>query len=636
LLELERLAEIQDVAFESESTAALAQYAQRRRFMVALAGFALAVGLVIAYVIIRRSRQAEASLQAEKERVLVTLYSIGEAVITTDRDGRIDILNAVAERLTGYTADSARGRPFAEVVELRHGDSQQPANELAEQALVSGCVVRANGDLVLVTPRGDQRAVELTSSPIRDQQGRISGAVHVLGDVTALRAMGRELAYHATHDSLTGLLNRRELENRLQIAIERSDKGHLEHALLYVDLDLFQVVNDTAGHIAGDELLKEIAGLLTSQARSSDCIARMGGDEFAILIQACPAQEAVLAAKALRNGIKALRFEWNGRRFEVGASIGVVPIGADSGSVSEVLRTADLACYVAKDSGRNRVHLFEPDDAALVHREGEMQRMHEVRDALANGSFTLFQQVIEPIGASENGRLMSEILLRMRAPSGELVEPQAFLPAAEHYQLGPMVDRWVIAETLQAVRLLRERPGMQDAVFSINISGQSLDDAGFIEFVLGALRDSGAAAEAICFEITETAAIGHMSRARELVGALKAIGCLFALDDFGSGSSSFAYLKKLPVDFLKIDGQFVRDIARDKTDLALVESINQIGHVMGIKTIAEYVEDEQVKRLLEQIGVDFAQGEAIARPAPLALLFDHHPTGGSRPQLISV
>jgi diguanylate cyclase (GGDEF)-like protein len=424
----------------------------------------------------------------------------------------------------------------------------------------------------------------------------------------------RHLAYH---DPLTGLVNRHQFEQRLDEALRSALERGTHHALLYLDLDQFKVVNDTCGHVAGDELLKQMALMLRGKIREGDTLARLGGDEFGALLESCPLERARQIADHLLQSINDYRFTWTGMTFTVGGSFGLVPIDERNTTVEELLRNADVACYAAKDFGRNRIHVYHEDDLDLSRRRGEMQWVSRLNWALAAERLVLHQQRILPVnGGGKTG--CCEILVRLIDEAGVLVPPGAFLPAAERYNVAPALDRWVVRTLLDYLARHRQTIAAGDRTYFVNLSGATLNDDGFFGFVRDALRDSGLPGSMFCFEITETAAIANLSRAVNFINGIRGEGCQFALDDFGSGLSSFSYLKAIPVDYLKIDGCFIRDIASDPMDRAIVEAINAIGHVVGLKTIAEFVENDAIHRELQRIGVDYSQGFCMHRPEPLA------------------
>ena len=569
-------------------------------------------------------RRAEVELAREKQHVQVTLDSIGDAVIRIDTGGRVLYLNPKAEELTRWTDAEAHGESLERVlrsVEETTGDS---ASDLVGMCLRDG-EPRASSHTVLAAgpidgPRHAGFAAELSVAPIRDPddpEHPIVGVVLAFRDVSAQRELAAQLSYQATHDALTGLCNRAEFELRVERALTGATEGGERHVVCYLDLDQFKVVNDTCGHIAGDRLLKELAAELRADVRDTDTLARLGGDEFGVLLQHCPADEGLVVAEKLRRLITELRFDYRGRALSVGASVGVVPLTARSGSLAGVLSAADAACYAAKDAGRNRVQLYHDEDIGLARRQGEMEWVNRINDALAEDRFLLHFQRIAPIRSGPEAADHHEILVRMLDERGELVPPGKFIPAAERYGLMAAVDRWVIAHSLGVVAERHgHRPGGPLERYSINLSGASLGDATCLAFIRQQLARHPVPPEAYCFEVTETAAIAQLGSAIEFMEELKGLGCRFSLDDFGSGLSSFAYLKTLPVDFVKIDGAFVKDMAEDPIDYAMVEAINRVGQVMGIRTIAEFVEDQAILDLLARIGVDYAQGYHIGRPGP--------------------
>ncbi len=430
------------------------------------------------------------------------------------------------------------------------------------------------------------------------------------------------LIYQAAHDSLTGLVNRREFEIRLDRAVLASQQHGRTHALCYMDLDQFKIINDTCGHAAGDEMLCQLALLLKALMRERDTLARLGGDEFALLLENCDLEDALKVADQCRTAVQRYHFKWDNRIFAVGASIGLVMIDQDAGTAANLLSAADAACYVAKDRGRNQIHIYEHKDSDLVRHRNEMQWVSRIHKALDEKRLKLFWQEIRPVSPAANEPRHFELLLRMQDEEGRLVLPMAFIPAAERYALMPQIDSWVVETTLGVCGSYLSQASRGNCIFAINLSGVSLKSQEFRSHLLSLLQDKDHLGSHLCFEITETAAIGNLAVVNDFIQELKSIGCRFALDDFGSGLSSFTYLKNLDVDYLKIDGAFVNNMANDNVDHSMVEAIHRIGHQVGLKTIAEYVESEAVLSRLRAIGVDFAQGNYLHRPEPLETLCD--------------
>ena len=561
---------------------------------------------------ITESKLYEDALFREKESAQITLQSIGDGVITTDANSHVEYINPVAEELTGWKVDDASGRPIDEIFRGFHEETCEPLENPLAVAIRRDRAIKSVRPTLLIRRDGNELYIESTASPIRDGKGSVTGGVLVFHDVSESRELNRRLSYHASHDILTGLVNRRELENRLERALKSARARETSYALLYLDLDQFKIVNDSCGHNAGDALLGQLGALLKSKIRWRDTLARLGGDEFGVLLESCSLEEAMNSAETLRMAIGDYKFVWEERNFRLGVSIGVVPITADNEDVAALLSAADSACAAAKEAGRNRIHSFQENDIDLMRRRREMQWAARINNALEEDRFELFRQTIQPLQATEEGAHY-EILLRMRDENGGIISPGLFIEAAERYGITPNIDRWVIRSAFRwLVSEADERERL--ALCSINLSGQSFGDEKFLPFVIDQFQMSGIDATKICFEITETAAIASYSQANRFINALKELGCKFALDDFGTGLSSFGYLKHFPVDFLKIDGSFVKEILHDPIDREMVRSINEIGHLTGKKTIAEFAENEEIITMLRGMGIDYAQGYGVSEP----------------------
>lgn len=561
---------------------------------------------------ITERKKAETAVFQAKERAQVTLQSIGDAVITTDSEGRIDYMNPIAESLTGWESREAQDQLIGDVLTLVDEVTRATSESPVMRCLREGQVVGLAEHTVLVNRRGQEIAIQDSAAPIRDRAGNLIGAVMVFHDVSKERRLYRALHYQASHDALTGLINRREFENRLTAAVDGvRENADCRHALLYLDLDQFKLVNDTCGHPAGDQLLKQITGVLQSRVRGGDTLARLGGDEFGILLQSCTLDQALRLAETLRQAIRDYRFIWQDGVLAVGVSIGIVEITNETPTVANVMSAADVACYAAKDQGRNRVQLYKPDNVPERHRE--MHWVSKLTRACDDSRFELCYQPIVPIGANRCDREHFELMLRLRDESGSLIAPAEFIPAAERYNVMPSIDRWVVRRALDQL-VHRSGSGIKPYTIAVNLSGTSLNDERFLEYLIAELSARELSAGAVCFEITETAAIANLGNVVYFMRELKNRGCQFALDDFGSGLSSFMYLKTLPVDYLKIDGQFIENVTRDPVDRSMVEAISQVGKAMGIHTIAERVESVDVMQELGRLGIGFAQGFYIAAP----------------------
>ncbi len=576
-------------------------------------------------------KQVEAQLQRERDIAQVTLASIANGVITTDEGGLVQYINPVAARLVGWSAAEAAGKPVGLVYRLVDEAHGKPLPNPVREVLRRGQTLQRHEHAVLCPREGGDGGngsgataprvpVLDTAAPIRSRDGFLIGAVLVFHDVTVTLNLARELSHQAAHDALTGVPNRREFERRLAALLERGARGGPSHVVCYLDLDQFKVVNDTCGHVAGDELLRQVTQLIRSRLRAGDTLARLGGDEFGLILEACPIEHAARIAEKVREVIADFRFGWEGQSFSIGVSIGLVPVepgAVDRGGpdLGALLAAADAACYAAKEGGRNRLHVYQPDDTQLIAQRGQMQWVTRLNAALDADRLRLF---VQPVVALQDAHAPPhhEILVRLEE-DGQIIPPGAFLPAAERYGLMPRIDQWVVDNTLSWLGSQLRRHGRIDGVYAINLSGASLSDERFRASLRATLERHRLPPGTLCFEITETATVANLSKVVQFIEEVKALGCLFSLDDFGSGLSSFAYLKNLPVDFLKIDGSFVKDIADDPMDLAMVRAIHTIGQVMGLKTVAEYVASEAILEHLREIGVDYGQGYHLGQPQPL-------------------
>lgn len=609
----------QEVARREHSEAKLRDYQGQLELIVAQRTHSLSETVDALQQQITQRQAAEQALQYQRDQAQVTLRSIVDGVITTDAQCRVQYLNPAAEQLTGWTLAEAAGMQLGEVFDARDMDRSGSRPAFAS-CLAGDCEQQHSENTELTRRDGKTLTVEHSTSRIRDESGRGVGLVLVFHDDTATRELAVQLSYQASHDALTGLVNRRVIEMELRDALRASRADDSEHAFLYVDLDQFKVVNDTCGHVAGDELLRQLTKLLQKKTRKTDCLARLGGDEFGLLLRDCGPQKARAIADGLLETLRSFRFVWEQHTFKIGASIGVASIDAQLESVEAAMSAADSACYLAKEKGRGRVHLSLRDDAELTTRRGEMQWVSRIQKAITDDRLVLFGQSIVPVHAGNHADMHQEILVRMLDENGELIAPNAFIPAAERYGIMPEIDRWIIGRAFQLMQRSQLLwPGNPEGWFSINLSGETMADDATLGYIREQLKRFDIDPRQVCFEVTETAAIANMSSAIDLMTELKGDGCRFALDDFGSGLSSFGYLKALPVDFLKIDGEFVRNLTQNPIDRVMVNAINDVGHAMNLRTIAEFVEDAATMSELRRIGVDYAQGYGVAAPVVLAV-----------------
>ena len=585
----------------------------------------LGLTAIVAMVVSRQRRAVRrfgTAMADQQERARITLDSIGDAVITTDTEERIDYANPVAERLLQRMLADLRGQLLAEVCTLIDERSMQPMPTLVPRALGEGVYCPFSGrDVALIRADGSSIAIEDSAAPIRSSDGRIVGGAMVFRDVTATRRMAQRITWAATHDALTGLPNRREFEARIDAALLASKATGRQHVVAYMDMDRFKVVNDSCGHAAGDALLKQLAELLKSKLRESDTLARLGGDEFGVLLEGCSLERARLIAADLLAAVRDYRFVWDGRAFGVGISIGLAAAAdAEIHNRTELLSAADTACFAAKEQGRNRVCVFQSSDAEMLQRRADIGWATRLSLALERGQFLLYYQPYLALdGKAHQARRHIEVLLRLREDDGSIVLPTSFLPAAERYNIMPAIDRWVIRTVFARYRELAGMLGSaeQPLVVAINVSATTVNAEGTLDFIREQARIHELPPGAVCFELTETATINNIRSATQFMREVKAMGFAFGLDDFGVGTSSLAYLKSLPVDYLKIDGSFVANMVSDPVDHAMAETINRVGHIMGLQTVGEYAESDEVVAALGAIGVDYAQGFGVQRPQPL-------------------
>ncbi len=546
-----------------------------------------------------------------------TLDSLGEGIITTDISGRIDYLNRAAEQLVGISAADALGKTITDIIMLVDESDRRSLGDPVRQCLTTQSKVTVGRRGLMISHDGsEERSVELTVTPLKGQRGDLAGTVVAVRDVSELRGITRQMSYQASHDALTGLVNRREFERRLEEALEVTHASTVRHVMCYLDLDRFKVVNDTCGHMAGDTMLREVAALVKQAVRDSDTVGRLGGDEFGLLLAGCPLDKARQIADDVVRKVSEYRFVWKDKIFNIGVSVGLVEITRDSGAADEVMSAADSACYVAKKQG-NHVHVYSARDESLARHRGEIQWLQRLQVALKENRFELMAQPIVATASASQGPAL-EVLLRLQdeaIPGG--ISPVEFLRAAERYRLMADVDRWVVQAALTALArgAIRVPP---DRSIAINLSGQTLGDPQFLEFVVEVLDRTGVEADKVCFEVAENSVITNIEHAQRFIGVLHGMGCRFALDDFGRGLSSFGNLKNLSLDYLKIDGSFIRNLALDTVNQAMVAAMIKLARTLNFQVVAEQVEDVGALEAATRMGVDFVQGYHLGRPQPLA------------------
>jgi len=562
-------------------------------------------------------KSLEVSLSRSKRQAQYTLESISEGVITTDNQGRVDYMNRAAESMTGANRDDASGHKIGEIFSLVDEADRRPLGDPVERSLAMRRRVNMGRRALLVSRDGEhEHSIEITASPIRGPGNSISGTVVVFHDVSEIRGLTKQMSYQATHDPLTGLINRREFERRLEEASDsaRSEEGI--HILFYMDLDRFKAVNDSCGHLAGDNMLREVATLIKDQVRDSDYVGRLGGDEFGTLLIGCPIDKARQIAADICNAVADYRFVWKDKIFNIGISVGLVEISHMSGTLQDILSAADSACYVAKQRGRGQVHVYSARDEAIARERGDIQWLRQLQTALHEDGFELAVQPIIATGPGEESGPAVEVLIRMPDERGMFANTAEFLRPAERYQLMPQIDRWVVNATLGAITAGEIKlPSRRSC--AINLSGQTLGDEGFLGFVVDALDHSGVAPSSICFEVTENAVSNNVQHAQRFIEVLHGIGCEFALDDFGSGLGSFSSLKTLPVDYLKIDGTYTCNLNSDQINQEMVSAMIKLARTLEFRVVAEQVEQQEDFDWLRKVGVDFVQGNFVEPPAAL-------------------
>jgi diguanylate cyclase (GGDEF)-like protein/PAS domain S-box-containing protein len=588
-------------------------------FIVSILGLILGfvVFLILRLLPVRALNKISDELYTEKERAEVTLNSIKEAILFFDEKGHLIYFNVFAEKMFGKSILTYKGKLFSEFIKLTNKTPDMNIESTLVQTLRSKTITTCNDLRSLRTNEGVLIEIEERCTPVFDSQGMLTGAVLCLRDVTEARENLKRKSWEASHDLLTGLINRQEFERRIVNTIKKTNKTNLTSVIFYMDLDRFKVINDFCGHSAGDKLLKQLTWVLRSHTKSNDTLARLGGDEFGLLLEDCSEEKGIQMAKALLKAVEAFQFLWQQKTHSIGISIGITIIDSDNHSLMEALGQADSACYWAKDQGRQRYCVFKESNVQLAAKRSETNWVERITAALKEDRFVLYHQTYRYLKSKDDTSIHLEILLRMLSEEGEIILPDNFFPAAERYDLVAEIDRWVIHKVLSEYHIVKERYSNKKLVISINLSGGSINTPNLLKYIQDKISEFRVDPEELCFEITETIAVKDVASAVEFINACKKLGVKFALDDFGKGASSFSYLKQLPVDYLKIDGSFVKNIEHDLIDRAMTETINKIGHIMQKTTIAEFAENESIINILDDIGVDYAQGFGVCLPKPL-------------------
>ncbi|MCK4833968.1 MAG: EAL domain-containing protein, partial [Gammaproteobacteria bacterium] len=559
--------------------------------------------------------QLVSDMKSERERAELTLHSIGDAVITTNVNGKIEYMNHVAESLTGWTLEKAKNNAVQDIFRIEDIDTGEPIHDVVKSCLYDGITINKS-ILSLVSRNGNNKDIESSISPILNTSENAEGVVIVFHDETQRRQLEKTIKHQAAHDPLTNLLNRDAFDIELSDYVYDAKNNGKHHVLCYLDLDRFKLINDTAGHSAGDQCLIQVTSLIQSCIRGDDVLGRLGGDEFGLILKNCSQEGALKITHNITEAISDMKFNWDDCDYTLGVSIGINPLSKNSQDAAEAIRKADLACYAAKDHGKGQVYVYEEEDSELIRRQEETFWATRITEAIENDRLQLYAQPIVALKNQDTQKKHVEILVRLLDEDNQIITPNAFIPAAERYNLMHLIDRKVIFETFTFIHKYSDKDE-NITEYSINLSGNTLEDKDIVSYIKETADKFNIDKRTICFEITETAAIKNLNKAKTLIKDLKSCGFKFALDDFGSGLSSFQYLKNLPVDFLKIDGSFVSDMINNNIDHAMVAAINEVGHIMGIKTIAKYVENEQIMKKLRDIDVDYGQGYGIEQPKPI-------------------